>query len=215
MENLDRIQNIGIDLDGVIFDKARFQLDKGRLFFAKLKGLSQKDVVKNFYGYDVKDVFGCGEFTRFLFWAIYVWEYCLNTSPNFGIIAIIKKWLSEGRNVYIISGRKETEEFFVISFLLTLLTRVSLKKNGINYTNLYFCADSNSACEKEELCRRLHIDLMIDDRLDVLEALREYCHTLCMKDIWNTSDLTSIPQIDNIYEADTYIKKLELVKKVS
>jgi len=203
------IQNIGLDIDGVIFDKARFQLMKGVSFFSHLHHTTFNQVIKDIRGYDIKDIFYCSDYERFLFWAFHILDYCFLESVIDGVVEITQKWQSEGRNIYIISGRKEDIEYEFISKFLVLLTKLSIYKSKVSYKEIHFCTGKDVLSEKNRLCEQLEIDLLIDDRIDILEKVKNICYVLCMNDVWNENIETDIMKIDNIYVADKFIRLLE------
>ena len=133
-------KNIGLDLDGVLTEHDKFQLEKGLIYFCKKYKKIPSEVIKDIHGYDVTEIFGCSEYERFFFWGRYIWEYCSIHPPRLGASEVTEKWMNEGRNITIITGRKEAREFCFVSLFLTLLTRYWLYRQKIF---LFLCPGHN------------------------------------------------------------------------
>ncbi len=206
--------NIGLDLDGVLTEHSKFQLEKGVPYFCKKYNLPVDEVIKNIKGMDIEEIFGCTHEERFLFWAKYVWEYCTITKPRIGAKEITQKWIAEGRNIFIITGRKEKEEFFLISKMLMMLTKYWLYHQKIAYSGIVFCSNSNSEMEKKAICQDLSIDIMAEDRINILNALQKTCDTVCFENTYNVGLNGEMPYFSNFYEMDKYIREMENKKNI-
>ena len=77
-------KNIGLDLDGVLTEHDKFQLEKGLNYFCKKYQKSSSEVIKNLQGYDVTEIFGCSNYERFFFWGRFILEYCSIYPPRLG-----------------------------------------------------------------------------------------------------------------------------------
>lgn len=60
-------QNIGLDLDGVLTEHSKFQLEKGIPYFCHKYNLPRDKVIKDIRGIDIEEIFGCTHQERFLF----------------------------------------------------------------------------------------------------------------------------------------------------
>lgn len=198
-------KNIGLDLDGVLTEHDKFQLEKGLIYFCKKYKKIPSEVIKDIHGYDVTEIFGCSEYERFFFWGRYIWEYCSIHPPRLGASEVTEKWMNEGRNITIITGRKEAREFCFVSLFLTLLTRYWLYRQKIFFHKIIFCSDSKSEFEKKEICEKLHIDLMAEDRVNVLNALKTTCKLVSFYNNWNKESQNDILMFDNFYQMDEFI----------
>ena len=206
--------NIGLDLDGVLTEHSKFQLQKGIPYFSQKYNVPIDKVIKNIKGMDIEEIFGCTHQERFFFWAKYVWEYCTITKPRKGAKEVTQKWLAEGRNVFIITGCKEKEEFFLFSKMLMLLTKYWLYYQNIGYSKIVFCSNSSSEIEKKEICQKLDIEIMAEDRINVLNSLKNVCDIVCFENMYNVDLCDKIPNFTTFYEMDEYIRKIEKKKNV-
>lgn len=207
-------QNIGLDLDGVLTEHSKFQLEKGIPYFCHKYNLPRDKVIKDIRGIDIEEIFGCTHQERFLFWAKYIWEYCTITKPRNGAKEVTQKWLAEGRNIFIITGRKEREEFFLVSKMLMLLTKYWLNHQNIGYSEIVFCSNSSSEIEKKAICQKLNIEIMAEDRINVLNSLQETCDIVCFENMYNMGLNDKIPNFKTFYEMDEYIREIEKKKNI-
>lgn len=207
-------KNIGLDLDGVLTEHDKFQLEKGLNYFCKKYQKSPSEVIKNLQGYDVTEIFGCSNYERFFFWGRFIWEYCSIYPPRLGASEITKKWMKEGRNITIITGRKEIKEFYLVSLFLTLLTRYWLFHQKISYQKILFCSDSKSEFEKKKICEKQHIDLMAEDRPNVLRALKNTCRVVSFHTNWNREIQNDVSMFDTFYQMDDYIVREEKLQRI-
>ena len=58
-------KNIGLDLDGVLTEHDKFQLEKGLNYFCKKYQKSSSEVIKNLQGYDVTEIFNSSNLDSF------------------------------------------------------------------------------------------------------------------------------------------------------
>ena len=87
--------NIGVDVDGVLTNLEKFQLENGKKFFGE-----NKIVNKN--AYDVKDIFDCSSSEREKFWLKYIWKYSIEEEMTPYASDVLNKLKDEGNKIYII-----------------------------------------------------------------------------------------------------------------
>ena len=87
--------NIAFDVDGVMTNLAKFQLDTGRKYFGE-------DSVKDPTKYDVKDIFDVSKEEREKYWLKYIWPYCITEEMRKNLSELSKKLKEDGHKIYII-----------------------------------------------------------------------------------------------------------------
>ena len=92
---------IGIDIDGVLTDIEQWQLDYGSKFFYEKYGLK----IKNYKGYETKEIFDVDIKLDDEFWNKYFREYSINVEARKFANEVIDKLKEDGHEIYIITAR--------------------------------------------------------------------------------------------------------------
>ena len=138
--------NIAFDVDGVMTNLAKFQLDTGRKYFGE-------DSVKDPTKYDVKDIFDVSKEEREKYWLKYIWPYCITEEMRKNLSELPKKLKADGHKIYIITGRVHTTEDGIRGKLFRKMLLSWLKKNGFEYDEIIYVNENNSAEEKLNACK--------------------------------------------------------------
>lgn len=156
---------IGVDADGVLTDMQEFNYRCGKEYF-------KKDIV-NPEGYSVKEIFGVGKCAELFYGLKYFPKYCKAYPPRENAVEILSRIKEEGHSIHEITARK-----FVTQ--KTLLGKKSKKwflewcdKNSFQFDSISFCSEKNGPQEKYEACKKHGVDVMIDDRPEVVLYLAE------------------------------------------
>ena len=161
--------NIGVDVDGVLADLNRFLKEKGVPYFKRKFGLSVADPEQS----HAEQMFGCTPGQRKRFW----WDcgyYYLTAQPSIAGSSDVLSDLSEdGNSIIIITSRALTANRGPFPALLRHLLRSWLRKNGIAYDKLVFCSEHATAEDKRQACLENGIDVMIDDTIENLLAVKD------------------------------------------
>lgn len=164
---------IGIDIDGVLTDVERWQLDYGSKFYYERY---QKEIV-NFEGYDTNQIFNVDDKLDEEFWREYFKEYSLNVEARKFANEVIDKLKQEGHQIYIITARGsflshsadvmsiEENQQIVLNWL---------KNNHINYDKIIFSPE-----DKLDICKENNIDLMIEDKVDNINKISKIIPVIC------------------------------------
>ena len=164
---------IGIDIDGVLTDVERWQLDYGSKFYYERY---QKEIV-NFEGYDTNQIFNVDDKLDEEFWREYFKEYSLNVEARKFANEVIDKLKQEGHQIYIITARGsflshsadvmsiEENQQIVLNWL---------KNNNINYDKIIFSPE-----DKLNICKENKIDLMIEDKVDNINKISKIIPVIC------------------------------------
>ena len=164
---------IGIDIDGVLTDVERWQLDYGSKFYYERY---QKEIV-DFEGYDTNQIFNVDDKLDEEFWRKYFKEYSLNVEARKFANEVIDKLKQDGHQIYIITARGsflshsadvmsiEENQEIVLNWL---------KNNHINYDKIIFSPE-----DKLDICKENNIDLMIEDKVDNINKISKIIPVIC------------------------------------
>ena len=165
---------IGIDIDGVLTDVERWQLDYGSKFYYERY---QKEIV-DFEGYDTNQIFNVDDKLDEEFWRKYFKEYSLNVEARKFASEVIDKLKQDGHQIYIITARGsflshsadvmsiEENQQIVLNWL---------KNNHINYDKIIFSPE-----DKLDICKENNIDLMIEDKVDNINKISKIIPVICL-----------------------------------
>lgn len=147
--------NIGIDIDGVLTDLERMQIDFGTKMCVEENWPLNIDLSK----YWEIETFAWTQEKADKFWNKYFLEYVVNTEPRMFSKDIIDKLIEEKNNIYIITARSEYGLPPNYYGKIQELTKEWLKKQDIKYDKIIFAKDN----EKLPQCIENNIDIMIED----------------------------------------------------
>lgn len=200
--------NIGIDVDGVLIDINKFQIENGKKFFNDDKHFL------NECAFSFRDMFNCTKEENDTFWRKYIWKYCLKSECVKDASAVIKKLKEDGNNIYIITSRVFTTENGLKGNIFRSMLKSWLKKNEIPYDDIKFCSVEKSAEEKYYACKDLNIDIMIEDQKFNSFIISEVSKVLLMSRPYNIgiNDKNNIIRVNNFKEVYDQIKKQYNVK---
>lgn len=196
---------IGIDIDGVITDIEKWQLDYGSKFY--FENYNKKIV--NPKGYETTDIFDVDSKYDDEFWHKYFKEYSINVEPRAFVSEIFDKLRSEGNELYIITARGSflSHSASVMSYEENKeIVLKWLDKNNIHCDKVIFSPD-----DKLQICKDNNIDIMIEDKVANIENISAEIPVICFNAGYNESVCGS-----NIYRCyswyDLYIKINEICK---
>lgn len=193
---------IGVDVDGVLTNLEEYQLKYGKKYFGEEKLVNPK-------AYDITDIFGVSKEEREKFWTKYIWKYCLKDEPKINSSETIRKLKEDGDKIYIITGRAHTTEENALGKIFRKMLISWLRKNDIPYEDIIFCDESKSASDKFEACKKLNIDVMLEDKAENIEEISKLCDVICFNAAYN-EDYKN----DKIYRVNTYEEAYENIKKI-
>ncbi len=140
---------IGIDIDGVLTDFERWQLDTGSKFFSKYN----KSII-NHNGYSAREVFGVSKELSSLFWNKNLYEYAKEEPARKYASEIIKKLRNENNEIYIITARFLTDRNTDEGIEMRKIVNDWLKNQNIPYDKIIFSPE-----DKLDICLENNIDL--------------------------------------------------------
>lgn len=162
---------IGIDIDGVLTDIERFQIDYGSKFYYENynKRVTHND------GYETFEIFNTNENADDKFWLKYFLLYELKIKTRDFSREVIKKLKKEGYEIYIITARGNFLSKRPLLYNLNkIVVRLWLFKNKIKKDKVIF---SNE--DKIDVIKRYKIDVIIEDKPDNINKISKYIPVLC------------------------------------
>lgn len=166
---------IGIDIDGVLTDFEKWQLEVGSKFFIKYN----KNIV-NPNGYDSKDVFNATKELDSEFWRDYLYDYAKNEPARKFAGEVIDKLKDKGYEIYIITARYLTDRNDDLGNNMRNTVINWLKENNINYDKIIFSPD-----DKYEICKENNINIMIEDRVENINNISKIMPVICFDAAYN------------------------------
>ena len=164
---------IGIDIDGVLTDIEKWQLDYGSKFYYENY---HKGIINN-KGYETDEIFGSSRECDNLFWDKYFKDYSVNVEVRKFAAEIISNLKNEGYEIYIITARG--------SFLSHSSSVISKKENEqivkkwLNKNNIYYDQIIFSPEDKLDICINNKIDIMIEDKVDNINKISTKIPVIC------------------------------------
>ena len=192
---------IGIDIDGVLTDIEKWQLDYGSKFYYENYN---KEIV-NPKGYETNDIFNSTVECDDLFWDKYFKEYSINVEARKFASEVISKLKQDGYEINIITARgsflshssnvmsKEENEQVVKDWL---------KKNKIYYDSLIFSPE-----DKLDICKDNDINIMIEDKVDNINKISTKIPVICFNAGYNEEC-----KGENIYRVYTWYDIYNTIK---
>ena len=194
---------IGVDVDGVLTNLEEYQLKYGKKHFKNVT-----DVDEN--GYDICDIFHCSREEREKFWTKYIWGYCLIDPLREHCVEEINKLKAAGHEIHIITGRAHTTESGLLGDLFRKMLIDRLEREGLPYDSITYCSEEGSALEKVEICKNLQIDVMLEDKVENILALKDMIPVVCFNAKYN-KDLND----SNIFRVDNFSDAYDVIEKLS
>lgn len=169
--------NIGIDIDGVLTDFEKWQLEVGSKFFFKY---NKSIIVPD--GYDSDTVFGASKNLDSEFWNEHLYDYAKKEPARRHASEIIKKLQQEGNTIYIITARYLTSREDKLGKQMRKIVIKWLRKQRIYYDRIIFSPE-----EKLDICKENSIDVMIEDSKKNINDLSSSLPVICFDARYNQS----------------------------
>lgn len=180
---------IGIDIDGVLTDFEKWQLDFGSKFFIEYN----KKIV-NPEGYDSDIIFNVTKDLDSFFWHKYLYEYAKKEPARKFAAEVIDKLKEEGYEIYIITARYLTSRNDEIGNEMRNIVINWLKENNINYDKIIFSPE-----DKLNTCIDNNINIMIEDKAENINNISKIIPVVCFDARYNKACTG-----ENIFRAYTW-----------
>ena len=167
---------IGIDIDGVLTDLERFQLDYGSKFMFEHYNKEVKDA----NAYETTEMFNIDSNIDDSFWDEYLPVYATKEPARKYASEVINRLHTDGNEIYIITARYLTDRDDEKGNNMRETVKKWLENNNIFYNNLIFSPE-----DKLEICEKNNIDLMIEDKPDNINKISRRIPVICFNAGYN------------------------------
>lgn len=150
---------IGCDYDGTLTDLHKFYLVYGKKCF-------KKEVV-NSSVYGLRGMFEVSKKEEIIFGLKYFISYCKDLSIRNNASMVLLNEQKEGAKIHAITARKYVTKNNIFGKYIRKLAVKYAKENNINFDSYEFCSEENTLVEKLAACKKLSVDIMIDDLPEV------------------------------------------------
>lgn len=161
---------IGIDIDGVLTDIERFQLDYGSKYCFE----NNIGEIINPKGYKIFEIFREDKKMNMDFWNEYRELYGTKEKIRPFASEIIKKLKEDGHEVYIITARYFTNENTKRGEETREIVKCWLENSKVIYDKLIFSGEDKLQC-----CIDNKIELMIDDSVENINKISNMIPVIC------------------------------------
>ncbi len=168
---------IGIDIDGVLTDIERWQLDYGSKYYYE----NFKKEIVDYKGFDTAEMFNASQADDNEWWFSGIKEYIQIPARKFAA-EIIKKLKDDKNEIYIITARSSeaANSNIMTAEEMKKDVQIWLDKNNICYDKLIFSPEN-----KEIICIENNIDLMIEDKPKNIISIAKYIPVICFHADYN------------------------------
>ena len=150
--------NIGVDLDGVVFDSENYFRAYGELLDIEIggEGMVKPDELK------AQKRYSWDEETRWKYLDYIVLKGERDAPVKAFAREVLQKLKSDGHKLIVITSRGclKDEEIEI--------TKSRVKEEGLEFDKMYF-----SVTDKYEVCKQENVDVMIDDYIEVIDRVAE------------------------------------------
>jgi len=196
---------VGCDADGILTDLSSHNIREGMNYFKR------KPINPN--GYSLEDIFDLHDIPKFKQYALafkmYI-NYCKNEIPRQNASTVINELSKKGCVFNSITARKFATSGGSLGKMARKWYTEWLKKNNINFSSINYCSEERSPEEKLLSCKKIGVDVMIEDKPEVALMLAEQGIKIIMIDAPYNLDTKH----ENIIHAKNWIEVGETIKKL-
>ena len=164
---------IGIDIDGVLTDIEKWQLDYGSKFYYE----NYHKGIVNYKGYETDEIFDSNRECDDLFWNKYFEDYSINVEARKFSGEVISMLKDDGYEIYIITARGSF--LSNSSSVMSKEENVQIVKEWLNKNNIYYNQIIFSREDKLDICIANKIDIMIEDKVDNINKISTQIPVIC------------------------------------
>ena len=164
---------IGIDIDGVLTDIEKWQLDYGSKFYYENYNMG----IVNYKGYETNEIFDFKQECDDLFWKYYFKEYSINIEPRKFASEIIGRLKKEENEIYISTARGSFLSHS--SNVMSKENNEKIVKEWLNKNNIFYDKIIFSPEDKLDICIKNDIDIMIEDKVENINRISSKIPVIC------------------------------------
>ena len=170
---------IGIDIDGVLTDIEKWQLDYGSKFYYE----NYNKAIVNPKGYETNEIFDSSIECDDQFWDKYFKEYSINVEARKFASEVISKLKQDGYEIYIITARGSFLSHF--ANVMSKEENEHIVKEWLNKNNIYYDKLIFSPEDKLGICINNDINIMIEDKVDNINKIATKLPVICFNAGYN------------------------------
>lgn len=155
--------NIGIDTDGVLTDEASFNVAYGREKLGREPTYPDKSRLYEMFDFDRRK--------KWFFCLRYLRAYCRDCPPRDGSRETVDRLRDAGHGLYEITARVFTTTHTPLGHYCRRLLYGWYKRHGFRFDEVVLCDDHRAVADKLAACRRLAVDVMIEDNPQIAATL--------------------------------------------
>lgn len=160
---LDKVNFVvGCDADGILTNLSIHNIRIGKKVFKREPVSPEK--------YSLEEQFDLSNIPKLIQYLkafrIYI-NYCKNEEPREFAPEVINELTDEGLDFHSITARKFATSNKILGKLSRKWFKEWLKRNNIKFSSIQFCSEERSPEEKLLACKKLNVDIMIEDKPDV------------------------------------------------
>ena len=167
---------IGIDIDGVLTDVEKYQIDYGSKYFYQNYGKNILDV----NAYDFDSMFGVRKAQDNECWNSLLWDYVTKEPARKFAGEVTQKLHLDGNQIYIITARDYTSQDNLLGEKMRKSVKIWLKENNIYYDELIFVPD-----DKLDICIKNNIEILIEDKKENVNEVSKQIPVICFDARYN------------------------------
>ena len=167
---------IGIDIDGVLTDVEKYQIDYGSKYFYQNYN---KNII-NVNAYDFDKMFHVNKNLDNDCWNEYLWNYATKEPARKFANEVTQKLHLDGNQLYIITSRDYTNENSLVGEKMRNTVKDWLKHFNIYYDEIIFSPE-----DKLDICIKNNINIMIEDNEENINKLSKKIPILCFDARYN------------------------------
>lgn len=196
---------VGCDIDGTVVDMSAFNIREGKKFF-------KKDPVEP-NAYSPKEMYGISNYQEILFGLAVFNKYCMLEPPMKNAIEVNNSSIKNGDEWHIITARKFTTFRNAFGLIYRNMFEKWAKKFSLGFQSIQYCSEKFSPRDKLIACKKLNVDIMIEDKPDVALCLAENGISVLLVDAPYNKNLDNISNITRVNNWEDIQSQLDIIKK--
>lgn len=156
---------IGCDIDGTVVDMSAFNIREGKKYF--------KTEPINPNAYSPKEMYDVSSAKEFQFGLAVFNKYCISEPPMEHSVDVNNESNELGDEWHAITARKFTTFRNFWGAIYRKLFEDWANKHNFKFKSIQYCSEKFSPRDKLIACKKLNVDVMLDDKPDVALCLAE------------------------------------------
>lgn len=201
---------VGCDADGILTDLSGHNLREGKKAF-------ERELI-NPDAYSLEEMYDLDDIPKFILYSkafkIFI-NYCKNEPPREYVSEVIQELSCENFEFNSITARKFATSNNALGTLARKWFKEWLEKHNIEFSSFQFCSEEKSPEDKLLACKKLCVDVMIEDKPDIALHLANNGIKVIMVNAPYNLDVKheNIIHVDNWKEIKEILKQMKSEKE--